>query len=242
MQTIWRWILIFLTVMYIPSPSQLLLSSSDSGMQIPVNCSGIIEFLGFFANPEYYLSTDEYAVGDELEKIQNLTEDITENCDSTYEKINAVLVYVADNTYYDYQYLEGIEFRSQAPYDALTTGIAVCQGYSDLATVMLRSIGVPCLTATSRTHAYNFAHDGKRWVFFDPTWCSYNKYTVNGELLYEGYTEKYFDLTSEEISLLGEAHETSYIICDSAIAHFDWDKSVAVISSVSESIRLDPFG
>lgn len=230
-QKIWNWVFVLLAAMYMPNTMYVGLSASHVQAEISVSYSGIVEFLGIFANPEYYLDAEEIVQGDELDEIRTKAEEITKNYSSSYEKIYAVMVYVADNTYYDYQYLEGIEFRSQAAYDVFTSKLGVCQGYSDLASVMLRSIGIPCMTATSTTHAYNFAHDGSRWVFFDPTWCSCNMFTVAGEMLHEGYTDKYFDLDSNEIIDLGKSHQTFAITCGKTTATLDWNSNTAVITS-----------
>lgn len=204
-------------------------SANEKTVQVSVAYSGIIEFLELFSETSYYLNIEEYADDTQLSEIKAFSEEITRNCSNTYDKIHAIMVYVSDSVHYDYQYLEGVQFRSQQPYEVFKTNIAVCQGYSDLATVMLRSIGVPCMTATSHTHAYNFAHDGQRWIFFDPTWCSENKFTVNGEMLYDGYNDNYFDLTSDEIFALGISHQTAQIICGPATAYLDWTNYTAQI-------------
>lgn len=229
-QKICSWVFVLLAAVCMPDTMHVLPYSSPDEVEISVSYSGILEFLDVFANPYYYLDAAEFAQDDELEKIRAAAKEATRGCTSDYEKIYAVMTYVADSTYYDHLYLEGIEFRSQKAYDVLSTHIAICLGYSDLASAMLRSIGIPCMTATSSSHAYNFAHDGSRWIFFDPTWASYNTFTVSGEMLYEGYTDRYFDLESEEIVNLGLSHQTVSVNCGQATATFDWESHTAVMT------------
>lgn len=124
----------------------------------------------------------------ELEAVKEWAADITSECTTVDQMIYAVMEYVATNVYYDmdfYNNNDGSEdMYSQAlnhnAYDVLTNKTAVCYGYAATVSALLQINGVPCVIIESPLHAWNMAYNGERWVLFDTTWISCNRFE-NGE-------------------------------------------------------------
>ena len=150
--------------------------------------------------------------------VKNLAEDITRGARGDGEKVKAVHDWVAANIYYDY---DGVRNNTRKKIDTisvLNNRIAVCQGYAELTVSLLRSLGIPTrmvngfalgvstsgrswdeVNATSSNHAWNEAYVDGRWVMFDATWNSTNRYE-NGRKVDGEIRLTYFDLTMEALS------------------------------------------
>lgn len=147
-------------------------------------------------NPNDYVSTEGlYDTYEHYIEIKQKAEEIVEGATSDYEKILLIHDWVAGNIHYDWVgFLDGswlIDYeKKQSPYYVFEHKYAVCQGYSLLAQLMLRSVGVPCLwfsgyaegvgalptdDKNESNHAWNAAFANGRWVVFDATWNSSNK-------------------------------------------------------------------
>lgn len=171
-------------------------------------------------NPSSYLDK-KIATTDKYIEIKNKAESITSGISSDYEKIRQIYMWISDNLYYDYDYyLKKIQ-SNHVPYEPISifeSQIAICSGYSRLANIMLQSIGIPTINVTgkayegnaflyndgklySENHEWNMAYsvDKGRWVIFDSTWNSMNRYE-NNQKIYKGLSYKYFDPTLEYFS------------------------------------------
>ncbi|MDO4548642.1 MAG: transglutaminase-like domain-containing protein, partial [Clostridia bacterium] len=153
---------------------------------------------------EFYLYGDDFLAGNygyDAEKcafIVNLARQITAGCSTAAEKIRAVASYASDKIYYDYDYYEGRKPDVHYdPYACLYYGYTVCGGYAMSVEALLQAVGVPCGYVSAPNHAFNIAWDGRRWLLFDTTWCSYNVYR-NGQKQYGGYSlDTWYDYTFE---------------------------------------------
>ena len=143
---------------------------------------------------------------DELAQVKLWAAEITQGCNTADDKIYAVMKYVASNVYYDmdfYNNYDGSEEQYQQmlnhnAYDVLTNKTAVCYGYSATAAALLQISGVPCVMIESPAHAWNMAYNGERWVLFDTTWISSNKYE-DGQFNKDPYLmTAWFDFTLEK--------------------------------------------
>ncbi|GEM_PF-3663594 len=139
---------------------------------------------------------------------------ITKNCKNDYEKIYAIATAVAKRTYYhSVNAMKVIVPTNLAPHKVWKKKKSVCQGYSNLNEVMLNSIGIPCFVVTGDNHAYNAAYSKskKRWVFYDSTWMSENKYTKEGKWIKgESLDLDKFDMPCEYMADKG--HHQIYLI------------------------------
>lgn len=148
--------------------------------------------------------------------------EITRNCFTDYSKALAIHDWIADNIYYDFDsyYGNNIDYSKLGNAAAVYRNkLAVCAGYSDLAVIMLRSVGIPAYSAScyalgvstegkwtknninnSSNHAITMAYIQKRWIIMDITWDSGNKYE-DGRYKHTNETEHiYFDPTLQSFS------------------------------------------
>ncbi|MGX8774046.1 MAG: leucine-rich repeat protein [Bacillota bacterium] len=170
---------------------------------------------------EYYRNTmyNRYSLtDDQIDEMTGIAEEATAGCSTDYEKIKAIYEFVADNIYYDRDSVNGNSpGGTEYGYDAWVSKKTICGGYSGLCAIFLNSIDIPCIYERGDNHAYSVAWDGQdnRWIFFDSTWGSMNKYE-NGKRTYHGHTNYYFDMSESKIAGLNnhEVYEPYYMITD----------------------------
>lgn len=136
--------------------------------------------------------------------IQYTTLQAVAGCTTQYEKIKAIMAFVADRIYYDYYAYYNNKPSYWSPYEVYEQKRAMCSGYAKLMRTLCISIGIPCMDLEGHAHEYNAVYDSEnaKWIFVDATWCSSNSYTVDKEWEYHGYSYRCFDLTPEEIAEL----------------------------------------
>lgn len=131
---------------------------------------------GIFYYPSFNVQSDD-------EYIKNLATEIIAKDGSTnkdtWYKCWSLMKYVIDHFTYDYYAYFGVDCRQ--PQDAVTclkTGLAVCDGYSNVYAALCRSVGIKCKSVSSSTHAWNevLMEDG-RWLIVD---CLWNDIDING--------------------------------------------------------------
>lgn len=147
---------------------------------------------------------------------------ITLHCYTDYSKALAIHDWIADNVYYDFDsyYSKSIDYSKLGSAAAVYRNkLAVCCGYSDLAVIMLRAVGIPAYSAScyalgvstdgtwtrnniynTSNHAVTMAFIQNRWVIMDITWDSGNKFE-GGRFQQTGPTHhRYFDPTLQSFS------------------------------------------
>jgi hypothetical protein len=156
-----------------------------------------------------------------IERITSLSADITQNCTSDYEKVLAIHDWVAENIYYDNDYInDKTDSTNETPVSVANSKYAVCVGYSTLTRDLLAAAGIPCKIAygfaigesgeeawsdvnvakIQENHAWNIAYVDGRWINIDTTWDSTNTYE-NGNFNRGDTTyHSYFDSTLEYFS------------------------------------------
>ena len=156
-----------------------------------------------YADPDYFLTDPERnAITDaQFEELRQAALQAVAGCTTQYEKIKAIMAFVADRTYYAY-YNNKPSYWS--PYEVYEQKRAMCSGYASLMRTLCISIGIPCMDLEGHAHEYNAVYDSEngKWIFADATWCSRNSYSVDKEWEYQGYSDGYFDLSPEEIAEL----------------------------------------
>ena len=159
-----------------------------------------------YADPDYFLTDPERnAITDaQFEELRQAALQAVAGCTTQYEKIKAIMAFVADRTYYDYYAYYNYKPSYWSPYEVYEQKRAMCSGYASLMRTLCISIGIPCMDLEGHAHEYNAVYDSEnaKWIFVDATWCSSNSYTVDKEWEYHGYSYRCFDLTPEEIAEL----------------------------------------
>ncbi len=155
-----------------------------------------------FLSGEKYLKNNFYPAptDEQVTFVRNTALDITKNAVTTADKIFAVCKYVSENTYYDFDFIDGKKSSYYViPYDVLTYGITVCQGYSTACKALLQMLNIPCVEVDSMLngmgHAFNCAYDGSRWILFDSTWCSNNSYRNSTKIKGVSKYDQWYDFT-----------------------------------------------
>lgn len=159
-----------------------------------------------YADPDYFLTDPERnAITDaQFEELRQAALQAVVGCTTQYEKIKAIMAFVADRIYYDYYAYYNNKPSYWSPYEVYEQKRAMCSGYAKLMRTLCISIGIPCMDLEGHAHEYNAVYDSEnaKWIFVDATWCSSNSYTVDKEWEYHGYSYRCFDLTPEEIAEL----------------------------------------
>lgn len=159
-----------------------------------------------YADPDYFLTDPERnAITDaQFEELRQAALQAVAGCTTQYEKIKAIMAFVADRTYYDYYAYYNNKPSYWSPYEVYEQKRAMCLGYASLMRTLCISIGIPCMDLEGHAHEYNAVYDSEngKWIFADATWCSRNSYSVDKEWEYQGYSDGYFDLSPEEIAEL----------------------------------------
>jgi Uncharacterized protein involved in cytokinesis, contains TGc (transglutaminase/protease-like) domain len=114
----------------------------------------------------YRETTEQTAVVDETVN-KALGQIITPQMNE-HEKVKAIHDWIVGKLQYDET------LKHYTAYDALTSGTAVCQGYSLLAYKMLKAVGIPVLIAEGKVktgdHAWNMVQLDGNWYHLDMTW------------------------------------------------------------------------
>ena len=159
-----------------------------------------------YADPDYFLTDPERnAITDaQFEELRQAALQAVAGCTTQYEKIKAIMAFVADRTYYDYYAYYNNKPSYWSPYEVYEQKRAMCSGYASLMRTLCISIGIPCMDLEGHAHEYNAVYDSEngKWIFADATWCSRSSYSVDKEWEYQGYSDGYFDLSPEEIAEL----------------------------------------
>ena len=159
-----------------------------------------------YADPDYFLTDPERnAITDaQFEELRQAALQAVAGCTTQYEKIKAIMAFVADRTYYDYYAYYNNKPSYWSPYEVYEQKRAMCSGYASLMRTLCISVGIPCMDLEGHAHEYNAVYDSEngKWIFADATWCSRNSYSVDKEWEYQGYSDGYFDLSPEEIAEL----------------------------------------
>jgi len=91
----------------------------------------------------------------------NITEET-----SDYDKIKLFHDHIVNNTKYDKDNIDD-EYTA---YHLLTTGKAICGGYSDIMAIYLNTIGIQNYKVTSESHVWNLVKFENSWYHLDMTW------------------------------------------------------------------------
>jgi len=162
-----------------------------------------------------------------IDRIKELSAEITKDCGTDYEKILAIHDWVADYVYYDKDFLTGKKDSTNlSSISVLDNRYAVCSGYSSLTKDLITAAGIPCklivgyalgidsdeddwgdvnLRRLEPNHAWNEAYADGRWIILDTTWDSSNTYEGGSFDKGDGVSHIYFDST---LKFYSNSHKT----------------------------------
>ena len=175
----------------------------------------IFTFLNTCSDPEDELELGDYVFpykkGDpEYKEMLAAAQKLVKGKKTAYQKIKAICYGVADMLYYDGAYYVGVTKETEFyPIDVLHSKKSVCGGFQALARTMMRILDIPCMTINGNNHAYGAAwdKDSGRWIVYDTVSMSNNRYSLEGEYIYNGADYTDFDMTSQELGEYCSIHE-----------------------------------
>ncbi len=169
----------------------------------------------------YYISAtaDETEIKETLEQIKFLSDIVTQNCETDYEKARALCRYVATTIYYDLDARKnGVNEETLALKNVLLTARTTCAGFANLYCALLQAQGIDAvnikggstggdityerLTEGVRNHEFTafYYEEEQRWVWVDSCWCGAGEYK-DGYYSKNYPHEEFFDITDEALAL-----------------------------------------
>ena len=167
---------------------------------------------------QYWLKATDYFQSNE-KPIREMAEKLEKKCfQDDYIKVMLVHDYVARYLFYDKDELKAVERQDDSSLVVFKRRHTTCRGYVSLCVSLLRAMGIPaqqipCYVAkpgqmidikniTPKTnHVVVAAYTDNRWILFDPTRDSHNKYE-NGEFFEYNELPSFanFDMTEQFFS------------------------------------------
>ena len=152
--------------------------------------------------------------------VKRLAEQITDGCNTDYEKLTAIHDWVCENIYYNEDSVNSADPPPYSAVEVLDTRQAVCLGFATLSASFCRSVGIPCnvvggyalgvgsdtewtdetAASTYQNHAWNEAYVDGRWIIFDTTWDCKNKIESRQAVRYNDISHIYFDANLDVFS------------------------------------------
>ena len=153
------------------------------------------------------------SIQSESSGIVSIAEQLSQDCETDYEKLLAFHDWVCSYIYYDTDSIDAPETPPYGAEEVVRLRKAVCLGYATLYAALCRSAGIPCnvvsgyalgvgedtawtdstIATDIQNHAWNEAYVDGRWIIVDTTWDSPNK-IENGEMKTEKkVSHLYFD-------------------------------------------------
>ena len=87
---------------------------------------------------------------------------------NNYDKIKLFHDYIVNNTIYDQN--NNDKSNTAYGYNLITTGKAICGGYSDIMSIYLNTLGIQNYKITSENHVWNLVNIDGIWYHLDVTW------------------------------------------------------------------------
>lgn len=165
---------------------------------------------------DYEMTPNTRSTKEFVTAISDLAEELTGGITNDYEKLQAIHDWVAEEIYYDKDFLNGKTKRTNINSIAvLNNRYAVCSGYANLTNDLLAAAGIPSrqvigyalgitgadnwddvdLLNVDPNHVWNEVYIDGRWIIVDATWDSSNKYEGEKFTDGEGISQLYFDAT-----------------------------------------------
>ena len=106
------------------------------------------------------------------QKVDELSLQLLNENDSTYNNIKRVHDYIIEHARYDTARADydDTTYHSDNAYGPLFEGYAVCGGYTDLMQLYLEKLNIPNFRVSSDKHVWNAVYINNQWVNLDLTW------------------------------------------------------------------------
>ncbi|MBE6569045.1 MAG: hypothetical protein E7658_02355 [Ruminococcaceae bacterium] len=192
-----------------PRPQIMLYAQTVTAESAALSAELYNNFLN--CDPELFLLTETgirnlgwYATATDAQQayVQAYADAIAAGCETTDEKIYAVVEYVCKNIGYDNDYYihHTKEYWEMAlhPWNVLETGATVCEGYARVTAALLQCLGIPCVYVLAPNHAWNMAYNGERWMLIDTTWISGSTYEYGVLNKSDDMWMEWYDFTIEQ--------------------------------------------
>ena len=125
---------------------------------------------------EVYLSIDKLYTSDEILELQEFVDrtikELNINEDNvSVDDIKKIHDYLLGRISYDTDYeINHTEEISNNAYGAITTGLALCSGYTDTFNIFLDRLGIPNFKITTAKHVWTAIYFEDKWSHIDLTW------------------------------------------------------------------------
>ena len=177
-------------------------------------------------NLDYQMTTPTSSRQEAVDAITSLAQQITEGVNGDYEKAQAVHDWVAENIYYDNDYLNGKTKKTNIKsIDVMNNKYAVCSGYSNLTNDLLAALKIPSrqvlgyslgvtgeenwsqvnFNSLKENHVWNEAYIDGKWIIMDVTWDSSNTYEGGKFEKGDGVGQQFFDAS---VPFFANTHKT----------------------------------
>ncbi|MCC8169207.1 MAG: transglutaminase-like domain-containing protein [Oscillospiraceae bacterium] len=153
--------------------------------------------------------------------IISIAEQLTQNCETDYQRILAIHDWVCSYIRYDMDSLNSEEVPPYYAEEVVQNRSAVCLGFATLFAALCRSIDIPCnvvsgyalgvgsdtewsdatIYTENQNHAWNEAYVDGRWVIVDTTWDCVDKIENGSVVSGTEVSHLYFDANLEFFSL-----------------------------------------
>lgn len=183
-----------------------------------------------FCYPEFADKDVRIAATNELfDKVDSWSEIVNNAGDTRYKKAKKANDLIIENVVYD-QSSEGNRVSlHQSIYSSFINGRSVCNGYAFSMTILMNKVGVPCMSVSSITHAWNkICMDDGKWYATDVTWNDDGSTSNNKYMNQSDEAIKFHDTSSEHNLLDGcpapKCESTYYppgetLVWDGGVAH-----------------------
>ncbi|XP_026137005.1 hillarin-like [Carassius auratus] len=200
-------------------------------------------------NPEVFHKIDTHAInaGRELRikkifSVQAITKTITEGACSDLDKLRAIWIWLCHNIEYDVNGLLGFSEMVYSPEQVISTGRAVCSGYSSVCLQMCREAGIECREVsgygkgagyrpgksyknTESNHSWNAVCLEGQWYLLDACWgAGYGD--LDNRAFIKRYEEYYFLTDPETFIDCHYPEEEEWQLLESPIKVEEFDKRV----------------
>lgn len=161
----------------------------------------------------------------------------------TYETVLYVHDYIVENTDYDYAAIKAHKRGLvHSAYGCLVEGDAVCEGYAEAFTYIMKAVGIESGVCTGSNHAWNYVKIDGDYYWLDATWDDdggeprHEYFLFNDEQLLRSRT---FDYVQAYVPECTAVKENYYVKNDAFFEKYDEDKIISFIEDNIDSGKCE---
>ena len=150
-----------------------------------------------------------------MSSIKEISDEICKNAATDKEKADRIAEWVCLNIYYNHVAAANeISNETICLETVLATKKTTCAGYSNIFAAMCQSQGMYCInirggasetadiSSLPTNHEWNGVYCDGKWLFYDTTWASQNRYLNGAYSMVDTYNSSYFAMDFETMSQL----------------------------------------